>query len=110
MSAESETQPLLQPYRMGEYQLANRVVMAPLTRSRATNPDLAPTDLHVDYYAQRASAGLIITEGTWISQDAVGWHDVPARFAALAPIERSDRSLHYSPGPHGYTDYPPYTP
>jgi N-ethylmaleimide reductase len=74
------TQQLLQPYRMGAYQLANRVVMAPLTRSRATNPDLAPTELHVRYYAQRASAGLIIAEGTWISRDAVGWHDVPGLF------------------------------
>jgi N-ethylmaleimide reductase len=74
------TQPLLQPYRMGEYQLANRVVMAPLTRSRATNPDLVPTELHLRYYAQRASAGLIVTEGTWISRDAVGWHDVPGIF------------------------------
>jgi N-ethylmaleimide reductase len=36
--------------------------------------------------------------------------DLPARFAALAPIQRSDRALHYSPGPHGYTDYPPYGP
>jgi len=35
--------------------------------------------------------------------------DLPSRFAALAPIARSDRSLHYSPGPRGYTDYPPYT-
>jgi N-ethylmaleimide reductase len=74
------SQPLLRPYRMGEYQLANRVVMAPLTRCRATNPDLAPTELHARYYAQRASAGLIITEGTWISRDAVGWHDVPGLF------------------------------
>jgi N-ethylmaleimide reductase len=73
-------QPLLQPYRMGQLQLANRIVMAPLTRSRATDPDLAPTDLHVNYYAQRASAGLIITEGTWISQQAIGWHDVPGLF------------------------------
>jgi N-ethylmaleimide reductase len=73
-------QALLQPYQMGQYQLANRIVMAPLTRSRATNHDLVPTELHVDYYAQRASAGLIITEGTWISRDAVGWHDVPGLF------------------------------
>ena len=36
--------------------------------------------------------------------------DLPARFAALAPIQRSDRALHYTPGPHGYTDYPPYEP
>jgi N-ethylmaleimide reductase len=34
--------------------------------------------------------------------------DLPARFAALAPIQRSDRALHYTPGPHGYTNYPPY--
>jgi N-ethylmaleimide reductase len=73
-------QPLLQPYRMGEFELTNRVVMAPLTRCRATNPDLLPTELHVRYYGQRASAGLIITEGTWISRDAVGWHDVPGLF------------------------------
>jgi N-ethylmaleimide reductase len=78
----NEIQPLLQPYRMGEFELANRVVMAPLTRCRATNPGLLPTELHVDYYAQRASAGLIITEGTWISRDSVGWHDVPGLFTA----------------------------
>src|ERR1700751_6259904 len=64
---------------MGEQPLANRIVMAPLTRCRATNPDLAPTELHARYCSQRASAGLIITEGTWISR-AVGWHDVPGLF------------------------------
>jgi N-ethylmaleimide reductase len=73
-------QPLLWPYRAADYPLANRVVMAPMTRSRATNPDLVPTELHAQYYAQRASAGLIITEGTWVSRDAVGWHDVPGLF------------------------------
>jgi N-ethylmaleimide reductase len=71
---------LLTPYTMAGLPLANRMVMAPLTRSRATNPDLTPTDLHVKYYAQRASAGLIISEGVWISPDAVGWHDVPGLF------------------------------
>lgn len=75
-----EAQSLLRPYQMGQYLLANRVVMAPLTRCRATNPDLAPTELHTQYYSQRASAGLIITEGTWVSRDAVGWHDVPGLF------------------------------
>jgi N-ethylmaleimide reductase len=73
-------QPLLWPYRAGDSPFANRVVMAPMTRSRATNADLVPTELHVQYYAQRASAGLIITEGTWVSRDAVGWHDVPGLF------------------------------
>jgi N-ethylmaleimide reductase len=76
----NDIQPLLRPYRMGEFQLANRVIMAPLTRCRATNSDLVPTELHTQYYSQRASAGLIITEGTWISRDAVGWHDVPGLF------------------------------
>jgi N-ethylmaleimide reductase len=65
---------------MGDLTLNNRLVMAPLTRCRATNPDLVPTELHAEYYAQRASAGLIITEGIWISRDAVGWHDVPGLF------------------------------
>lgn len=59
----SSTQSLLLPYRMRDVSLANRVVMAPLTRSRARNRDLLPTDLHVEYYAQRASAGLIVSEG-----------------------------------------------
>ena len=76
----SSTQPLLQPYQMRDIPLANRVVMAPLTRSRARNRDLLPTDLHTEYYVQRASAGLIISEGVWISRDAVGWHDVPGLF------------------------------
>ncbi|HZA09266.1 alkene reductase [Mycobacterium sp.] len=77
---DRSAQPLLSPYRMAGLQLANRVVMAPLTRSRATNVELTPTDLHVRYYAQRASAGLLITEGVWISRDAVGWNDVPGLF------------------------------
>jgi N-ethylmaleimide reductase len=74
-------QPMLAPYTMAGLQLPNRAVMAPLTRSRATNPELTPTDLHVKYYAQRASAGLIITEGVWVSRDAIGWHDVPGLFS-----------------------------
>jgi N-ethylmaleimide reductase len=73
-------QPLLKPYRMGDLDLSNRVVMAPLTRCRATDADLAPTAPHAEYYAQRASAGLIITEGVWVSPDAVGWRDVPGLF------------------------------
>ena len=78
--ATNSDQPLLTPYRMGNLELANRVVMAPLTRCRATNPDFAPSSLHAEYYAQRASAGLIITEGIWVSRDAVGWRDVPGLF------------------------------
>jgi N-ethylmaleimide reductase len=79
-SQDLSTQPLLTPYTMADLPLGNRVVMAPLTRSRATNAELTPTDLHVRYYAQRAAAGLIITEGVWVSRDAIGWHDVPGLF------------------------------
>ncbi|MGA9856050.1 MAG: alkene reductase [Gammaproteobacteria bacterium] len=71
------TQPLLTPVKLGPYALPNRVVMAPMTRSRAYNRDQAATELHVEYYAQRASAGLIITEGTQISQQGVGYVHTP---------------------------------
>ena len=51
---------LLKPIKIGPYELANRVFMAPMTRSRADNPENAPTELHAQYYQQRASAGLLI--------------------------------------------------
>ena len=70
----SKEQSLLQSYKMGELDLPNRVVMAPLTRSRAANAENMPTeDLHVQYYKERASAGLIITEGSQVSKQAVGY-------------------------------------
>ncbi|WP_330320945.1 alkene reductase [Streptomyces clavifer] len=70
-------QPLLQPVRLGGLELPNRVVMAPMTRSRSDNEELTPTTLHATYYTQRASAGLIISEGTWVSPDAIGFVNVP---------------------------------
>ncbi|WP_282179899.1 alkene reductase [Maribacter stanieri] len=67
------TQILLTPYHKN-LGLKNRVVMAPMTRSRAANDGNVPTeDLHVPYYVQRASAGLIITEGSQVSKQAVGY-------------------------------------
>lgn len=67
------TQVLLTPYHKN-LDLKNRVVMAPMTRSRAANDGNIPTeDLHVPYYKQRASAGLIITEGSQVSKQAVGY-------------------------------------
>jgi NADH:flavin oxidoreductase / NADH oxidase family len=72
-------QPLLTPVRMGKLQLRNRIIMAPMTRMRAANPGYVPTELHAEYYRQRASAGLIIGEGTEISLDAYGWADSPGR-------------------------------
>ncbi|MWA14207.1 alkene reductase [Streptomyces sp. BA2] len=74
-------QPLLHPVDLGELRLPNRVVMAPLTRARADNPGLVPTELHAAYYGQRACAGLIITEGTWVSERAVGFVNVPGVYS-----------------------------
>src|SRR5271165_7556788 len=70
-------QPLFTPVQIGNLELRNRIVMAPLTRMRANNPGHAPTELHAAYYAQRASSGLIIGECTENSPDAYGWADTP---------------------------------
>ena len=72
-----DQQPLLTPVKLGRYELKNRVVMAPMTRDRADNPDLAPTQLHAEYYAQRAGAGLIVTEGSQVSPQGVGYIFTP---------------------------------
>jgi N-ethylmaleimide reductase len=78
MSLEPKTPSLttlLSPINIGSYQLPNRLVMAPLTRMRA--PDSCPTDLMTTYYAQRASAGLIISEASTISTQGVGYPATP---------------------------------
>ncbi|WP_199829742.1 alkene reductase [Streptomyces sp. MMG1121] len=64
-------------YDLGGKRLANRIVMAPMTRSRAYGEGNSPTDLMAEYYAQRASAGLIITEGTQPSAIGQGYPDTP---------------------------------
>ncbi|AVR44051.1 alkene reductase [Christiangramia fulva] len=74
---QATNQPLLQPFRMGDLNLRNRVVMAPLTRSRADNKRRVPTDLHVEYYKQRAGAGLIISEGAQVSERGIGYINTP---------------------------------
>lgn len=68
---------LLEPYKKGNLDLKNRVVMAPMTRNRTRNEERIPNELNVKYYEQRASAGLIITEGTHISPEAIGSLYVP---------------------------------
>ncbi|MEJ1221877.1 alkene reductase [Sediminicola sp. 1XM1-17] len=74
----NKKQALLQPYNKNGLALKNRVVMAPMTRGRALNDDNRPTgELHAPYYAERASAGLIITEGSQVSEDAVGYINTP---------------------------------
>jgi N-ethylmaleimide reductase len=72
-----KAQPLLQPYDMKGLSLQNRIVMAPMTRSRSDNPEGAATELTARYYEQRADAGLIITEGTYVSAEAAGYINVP---------------------------------
>ena len=67
------------PLILGELKLKNRVIMAPLTRSRAT-ADRVPTAMMAEYYAQRASAGLIISEATVISEEANGYLNTPGLF------------------------------
>jgi len=68
--------PLLTSYELGDVTLSNRVVMAPLTRSRAGDGNV-PRELNTEYYRQRASAGLIISKGTQISQQGVGYPYTP---------------------------------
>src|SRR5690349_9596582 len=72
---------LFSPVRLGAYALPNRIVMAPMTRNRA-GPGEVPTPLMATYYAQRASAGLIVTEGTQISAQGQGYPGTPGIFSA----------------------------
>lgn len=69
--------PLFRPVTLGELALPNRMVMAPLTRCRADNPEYAPTSMMAEYYAQRASAGLIISEATIVSPQGRGYPFTP---------------------------------
>lgn len=69
----SNKQALLQPITIGDLDLKNRIIMAPMTRNRADNEDNIPTDIHAEYYSQRAQAGLIISEGSQVSERAVGY-------------------------------------
>ena len=80
-NVQTDTADLLQPVQMGPITLANRVVMAPLTRSRARAGGV-PDALNATYYAQRASAGLIVSEATNISPQGRGYALTPGIFTA----------------------------
>jgi len=90
---------LMQPLRLGELELANRVVMAPMTRNRAM-PDGVPGDAMVDYYAQRATAGLIVAEGTWPSATGQAYCRQPgiATQAQIAGWRRVTDAVHAAGG------------
>ncbi|GAA4436986.1 alkene reductase [Bremerella cremea] len=70
---------LFQPLQAGAFQMPHRILMSPLTRARAT--DRIPNDLMAEYYTQRASAALIISEATAISPQGFGWHGAPAIYS-----------------------------
>jgi N-ethylmaleimide reductase len=70
---------LLSPLKLGSIELPNSIIMAPLTRMRSS-ADGVPSDLNIEYYTQRASAGLIITEATSITADSVGVPNMPGIF------------------------------
>ncbi|MEG4363488.1 MULTISPECIES: alkene reductase [unclassified Microcoleus] len=80
MNPKTTSPLLLSPFKLGDLPLKNRVVMAPLTRSRAGEARM-PNALMAEYYAQRASAGLIITEATVISTQANGWLNTPGIYS-----------------------------
>jgi 2,4-dienoyl-CoA reductase-like NADH-dependent reductase (Old Yellow Enzyme family) len=87
------------PVRVGRYTLPNRLVMAPMTRSRAKY-DGTPGDLAAEYYAQRASVGLIVTEGTQPSDDGQGYLATPGIYtpAHIAGWQKVTRAVHENDG------------
>ncbi|MDP3795535.1 MAG: alkene reductase [Polaromonas sp.] len=89
---------LFDPTQAGDIQLANRIVLAPLTRNRA--PDAIPTPLMAEYYAQRASGGLLVTEATAISHQGQGYADVPGLYgtAQLDGWKEVTRAVHEAGG------------
>jgi N-ethylmaleimide reductase len=91
---------LFSPINLGDIALQHRVVMAPLTRSRAAQPGDIPQDLNVEYYQQRASAGLIITEATQISPQAKGYAYTPGIYSEqqLAGWKAVTKAVHAKGG------------
>ena len=90
---------LFSPLTLGPLTLPNRLVMAPLTRSRAADGDV-PSDLAVTYYTQRATAGLIISEATQISAQGKGYPKTPGIFtdAQIAGWKKVTASVHAAGG------------
>ncbi|WP_179345011.1 alkene reductase [Winogradskyella ursingii] len=78
MSIFSTDKALFEPFELGDLKLNSRIVMAPMTRSRAINN--VPNDLMAEYYTQRSSAGLIISEGTSPSVNGIGYPRIPGAY------------------------------
>ncbi len=90
---------LFDPVRIGDIALANRIVMAPLTRNRAA-PGQVPSRLAVEYYRQRASAGLIVSEGTQVCPEGQGYLDTPGIYndAQVAGWKQVTQAVHAEGG------------
>jgi N-ethylmaleimide reductase len=86
--------PLFTPLQVGAVTAPNRIFLAPMTRNRA--PGTVPTDLMAEYYAQRASGGLLITEATQVAEDTLGYPDTPGIFNAeqIAAWKRVTDAVH----------------
>lgn len=96
----SDTDELFQPYRLGPFELPHRIVMAPLTRSRARLPGNVPSALTACYYAQRASAALIVGEATQISMQGQGYAWTPGIHSSeqVEAWRRVTKAVHDSGG------------
>ena len=81
MSTNQQNDPLFTPFQLGGMTLPNRVLMAPLTRSRSAQPGDVPQAINVDYYRQRAGAGLIFSEATQISPQGKGYAFTPGIYS-----------------------------
>ena len=94
----SRTPTLFDPVQAGDLQLANRIVLAPLTRNRS--PNAIPGPHAADYYAQRASGGLLITEATAVSHQAQGYSDVPGLYGTeqLDAWKKVTDAVHHAKG------------
>jgi 2,4-dienoyl-CoA reductase-like NADH-dependent reductase (Old Yellow Enzyme family) len=90
---------LYQPFLLHDLPLANRITMAPMTRSRAGKERIA-NELMADYYVQRSSAGLIITEATTISEQANGWNESPGIYsdAMVEGWKKVTHAIHQADG------------
>lgn len=98
LKIQMTTSQLFKPTRIGDIELANRIVMAPLTRCRADEPggDVPGSDMNVDYYRQRSSAGLIISEGTQVSPTGKGYMATPGIYsdAQVEGWKRITKAVH----------------
>lgn len=90
---------LFEPLKVGDLQIPNRIIMAPLTRSRS-DASRVPNELMVEYYRQRASAGLILTEATVVSTQGIGYADTPGIWSAeqVEGWQRVTKAVHDAGG------------